>query len=56
MVFHNMEHISSVFIHLAPMYTAWTLRWHKAAFREMWPNMAQMSLAVEKAEETTTFT
>jgi hypothetical protein len=55
MVFHSQEHISSVFIHLAPMYTAWALRWHHVQFRETWPLMAHLSHALEKAEETTTF-
>jgi hypothetical protein len=32
MVFHSQEHISSVFIHIAPMYTAWCLRWHHKEF------------------------
>ena len=55
MVFHSQELISSVFIHLAPMYTAWALRWHHTQFRETWPLMKHLSLALEKAEETTTF-
>ena len=55
MVFHSKEHISSVFIHLAPMYTAWALRWHHTEFRETWPMMADISKSVEIASNNATF-
>lgn len=55
MVFHSLEHISSVFIHLAPMYTAWALRWYHTRFRETWPQMNEISIYVENESEKATF-
>lgn len=55
MVFHSTEHIASVFIHIAPMYTSWCLRWHHEAFREAWPLYANLSRSIEAAEATATF-
>ena len=55
MVFHSAEHIASVFIHIAPMSTAWCLRWHHEEFREAWPLFANLSRALEADEATATF-
>jgi len=39
LVFHSFEHFSNMYIHAAPMLTAWALRWHGAVAEAAWPGL-----------------
>ena len=55
MLFHSLDHMSALFIHVAPMIAAWCIRWHGPAVRHAYPGTtAPTSVTASRSHHTTT--
>ena len=47
LTFHHFEHVATLYIHLMPMLTAYSLRWNSEAFRESYPMYKNMFIRLD---------
>jgi len=45
LVFHSIDHVGALFIHLSPPLMSWTFRWHGDEVNRAWPGRFQLDVA-----------